>query len=164
MYWANIHHTVQRQRPFDGPIHTEKEFYRMSKTFALLKFFLSRNTPEGITHGRRERRRNSRCVCVCVCVCMYVRCMYVCMYVCLFSCTYVHTYVCVCVCVCTHMYVCTYVRMYVSRNVVGMCIRVIGLCAYVCVLCCVNFKDDTKLKWSAKGTNRVCACRKGQCR
>jgi hypothetical protein len=33
------------------------------------------------------------------------------------------------------------------------------VCVCVCVYC-VNFKDDTKLKRSAKGTNRVCACRK----
>jgi len=99
MYWANIHHTVHRERPFDGPIHTQKEFYRMSETFVLPKFVLSRNTPKGIISGRRERRYN-RCmgVCVCVCVCMYVQ--YVCVYVCTYVCFYARIYVC------THMYAC----------------------------------------------------------
>ena len=39
------------------------------------------------------------------------------------------------------MYVCVrmdvYVYIYVSRNVVGMCIRDIGLCVCVCVCVCV---------------------------
>ena len=99
MYWTNIHHSLHRQRLFKGPIHTQKEFYRFSKTFALPEFVLSRNTPKDIIRGSREGRKHNRCVCVCVSVsvCVFVQnvrtwvCMYVCMYVC----------VCVCVC-CVH--------------------------------------------------------------
>ena len=139
MYWTNIHHSLHRQRLFKGPIHTQKEFYRFSKTFALPEFVLSRNTPKDIIRGSREGRKHNRCVCVCLCLClcvclyrMYVR-GYVCMYVCIcrmyvrgYVCMYVCVYVCVCVCVS----VCVFVQ-----NVRTWVCMYVCVCVCVCVVC-----------------------------